>query len=516
MPDTAQPNDLLQELAAALGPEAVSTGQDEWLSRDIFFWDGLHDAAMICTPRTAEEVQAVLGIAARHGAAVSSRGGGMSYTAGYRPKRPDTILLDLRQLNAVREVNITDRYVIAEAGATWDSVTEALKPDGVRVELQAPFSGIYSTVGGALSQNVPQGMKGVLGVEVVRANGDVVRTGAWARAGQEKPFVRHYGPDLTGLFIGDGGAFGVKTAAALQVRQVPNGLAYGSFAFETYEEMAQTMIELGPYDFVSRRVGLDPFKSQNAAKVGFKEAIATLGAVSGEGKTLIGGAMNAAKMAATGANFMDGVKWSLHLTIEGVDDRAAEAALEIVRSICTKLGREIPNILPQAMAARGYSVRGFLGKDGQRWVPTNSLFPLSRAPEIAAAIQAFFETKRAEMNRLNIVESYMTNYGETYFMCEPSFYWTDEVSELHLRHLGAEEAKKFKDLPPNEEKRAFVKQLRKDLTQTFQDLGAVHVQLGKCYEFNSTLRPETRRLVEDVKAMLDPDGLLNPGNLGLN
>ena len=515
MPDNALPTDLIRDLTSTLGADLISE-KDAWLSRDIFYWDGLNDAAVVCAPETPEQVAAILAIASEHGAAVSSRGGGMSYTAGYRPKRPDTILLDLRQINAIREVNPTDRYVIAEAGATWDSVTEALKPHGLRVEIQAPFSGIYSTVGGALSQNVPQGMKGILGVEVVRANGDIVRTGAWARAGQEKPFVRHYGPDLTGLFIGDGGAFGVKTAAALQVRQVPGGLAYGSFAFETYEDMAATMIELGPYDFVSRKVGLDPFKSQNAAKVGFKEAIATLGKVSTESKSLIGGAMSAAKMAATGSNFMDGVKWSLHLTIEGVDDHAAETGLDIVRSVCTKSGREIANILPQAMAARGYSVRGFLGKDGQRWVPTNSLFPLSRAPEIATAIQAFFESKRADMNRLNIVESYMTNYGESYFMCEPSFYWADEVSELHLRHLGADEASKFKSLPADEEKRIFVKQLRADLTQTFQDLGAVHVQLGKCYEFNSTLRPETRRLVEDVKQMLDPDGILNPGNLGLN
>ena len=189
--------------------------------------------------------------------------------------------------------------------------------------------------------------------------------------------------------------------------------------------------------------------------------------------------------------------------------------MAIVRKICLKRSREIANHLPRAMAARGYSVRGFLGKDGQRWVPTNSLWPLSRAVEIATAVQGFFAARKAEMQRHGMWESYMTNYGTGTFMCEPSIYWVDEVSELHLRHLGADEAAKFRTLPPNLPARAYAQQIRNELRDFFHERGALHVQVAKFYRYRDSLESETWRLLTELKDVLDPQRRLNPGNLGL-
>ncbi len=505
------------QLAAVVGDQYVVTDERERqvYSNDIFFWDNAATADYVVQPGTPEQVAEILKTAKSLGMHVSTRGGGMSYTKGFVPAEAGCILIDLRRLDRIREIDETNRFVVVDAGCTWTSVTDALEPHGLKVDFSAPFSGIYSTVGGALSQNVPATMKGILGLEVVRADGSIVRTGAWGRNDPDTPFFRDYGPDLTGIFLGDTGAFGVKTGASLHLSRKPDGIAHGSFAFETYEDMAQTMIDLGPYDFVTRRVGLDPFKSQNAAKVGFKEAIKTLGDVSTSGSTLVSGLKDSVKMAAAGTNFMDGVKWSLHLSVEALTDDAAEAGLEIVRALCLERGREIANIMPRAMEARGYSVRGFLGKDGQRWVPTNSIWPLSRAVEVATAVQAFFNDRRKDMDKHGMWESYMTNYGQGYFMCEPSFYWVDEVSEHHLRHLPDEEAKKFKSLKVNPEVRAYAQQLRFELRDFFYDLGAVHVQLAKFYRYQDSLAPETKRLVREIKDLLDPDDLLNRTNLGL-
>lgn len=504
-------------LAGVVGDEYVITDERERqvFSNDIFFWNDAATADIVVQPGSSDEVAGVLRAATELGLHVSTRGGGMSYTKGYVPEEQGCILIDLRRLDRIREIDAVNRYVVVDAGCTWTSVVDALKPHGLKLDFAAPFSGIYSTVGGALSQNVPATMKGILGLEVVRSDGSIVRTGSWGRGNPDTPFFRDYGPDLTGIFLGDTGAFGVKTGASLHLSRKPDGMAHGSFAFETYEDMAQTMIELGPYDFVSRRVGLDPFKSQNAAKVGFKEAIKTLGDVSTSGPTLVSGLKDSVKMAAAGTNFMDGVKWSLHLSVEALTDDAAEAGLDIVRKICLNRGREIANIMPRAMEARGFSVRGFLGKDGQRWVPTNSVWPLDRAVEVATAVQRFFNDRRKDMDRHGMWESYMTNYGQGYFMCEPSFYWVDEVSEHHLRHLPEDEAKKFRSLKPNPEARAYAQKLRFELRDFFYDMGAVHVQLAKFYRYQDSLAPETKRLVQDVKDMLDPDRLLNRGNLGL-
>jgi hypothetical protein len=518
MPDTALlQNDITAHLTAIVGDQYVITDEAERriYSNDIFFWDDAAIADVVVQPGTPEEVAHLVKAAAELNLNISTRGGGMSYTKGYVPAEAGCMMMDLRRLNKVREINVTDRYIVVDAGCTWISIADALKEEGLKLDFPAPFSGIYSTVGGAMSQNVPSTMKGVLGLEVVRADGAMVRTGSWGRLNPDTPFFRDYGPDLTGLFLGDTGAFGIKTGVSLHISKKMGVTVHGSFAFETYESMAETMVELGPYDFVTRRVGLDPFKSQNAAKVGFKEAIKTLGDVTTTGSSLISGIKDSMKMAAAGTNFMDGVKWSLHLTVEAITEEAAEAGLEIVRKICLKRSREIANIMPRAMEARGFSVRGFLGKDGQRWVPTNSLWPLSRAVEIATAVQDFFNSRRAKMDRFGMWESYMTNYGHGYFMCEPSFYWVDEVSEHHLRHLPDDEAKKFRAIPANLEARAYAQKLRFELRDFFHDLGAVHVQLAKFYRYQDALAPETSRLLSDLKGVLDPDRRLNRTNLGL-
>ena len=486
-------------------------------SNDIFFWDDAEIADLIVRPGSADEVAACVRVAAAHGAAIYSRGGGMSYTKGYVPAVTGAVIFDLKRLNRIHDINPTDRYVVVGAGCTWDEVTEALKPHKLKVAFSAPFSGIYSTVGGAMSQAVPATMKGILGLEVVRADGTILRTGSWGRRadhGKAAPFFRDYGPDLTGMFLGDTGAMAIKTAVSLHLVSKLPAQAHGSFAFETYEDMAAAMVDLGPYDFVTRRVGLDPFKSQNSVKVGFKEALKTLGDVTASGPTFLSGLKDSVKMAAN-ANFMDGVKWSLHLSTEGLSEAAAEEGMEQARRACLKRGREIANFLPRAMDARGYSVRGFLGKDGQRWIPTNSLWPLSRAVEVATAVQGFFAARRAEMQSHGLWESYMTNYGAGYFQCEPSVYWVDEVSELHLRHLGADEAAKFRSLPPNLPARAYAKKLRTELRDFFFTLGAVHVQLAKFYRFEESLSPETWRMITELKDILDPERRLNPGNLGL-
>ncbi|MBM3514145.1 MAG: FAD-binding oxidoreductase [Alphaproteobacteria bacterium] len=514
-------NQAAEELRRIVGADHVITDPAECrvYSNDIFFWDDAHAAEIVVQPANAAEVSDVVKLAARRGLSIYTRGGGMSYTKGYVPAVEGAVLIDMRRINQVFEINPVDRYVVVGAGCTWEKLAEALKPHGLKLVFLAPFSGIYSTVGGALSQNVPASMKGILGLEIVRADGAVLRTGAWGRNpshGNAAPFFRDYGPDLTGLFLGDTGSFAIKTAAVLHLYARPAGAAHASFAFETYEDMAATMIDLGTFDYLYRRVGLDPFKSQNSVKVGFKEALKTLGAVSGSGTSALGGLKDTVKMAAQGTtDFMAGVKWSMHLSSEALDERAAEAGMDAARNVALKRGREIANVLPRAMEARGFSVRGFLGGQGQRWVPTNSLWPLSRAVEVASKVQGFFNARRPEMQKHGIWESYMTNWGQGYFQCEPSFYWVDEVSELHLRHLGKEEADKFRELKPNLPARAFAKQLRHELRDFFFDLGAVHVQLAKFYRFQESLAPETARMLGEVKQMLDPDRRLNPGNLGL-
>ena len=167
--------------------------------------------------------------AIRSGIAVCARGGGTSYTADYLPISRNTLIIDLGRLDRIVEFNQVDAYVTVESGVTWAALKSALDPLGLRTPFYGPFSGLRATFGGAVSQHAislgsaAHGLsaQSVLSMLVVLADGTCLHTGSAARlqagAGMYSvgPFMRHDGPDLTGLFTGDCGAFGVKATITL-------------------------------------------------------------------------------------------------------------------------------------------------------------------------------------------------------------------------------------------------------------------------------------------------------------
>ena len=66
---------------------------------------------------------------------------------------------------------------------------------------------------------------------------------------------------------------------------------------------------------------------------------------------------------------------------------------------------------------------------------------------------------------------------------------------------------------PNPEARRAVARISKAIVSAWSALGGVHLQIGKKYPYLATREPATRALIEQLKALLDPDGIMNPGNL---
>lgn len=99
------------------------------------------------------------------------------------------MLIDTGGLDKVVEINVRDAYVVVEAGVTWEALQQALQAKGVRTPYFGPMSGSHATVGGALSQGsvfhgsarYGSSADSVLGLEVVTANGEILRTGSAAR-----------------------------------------------------------------------------------------------------------------------------------------------------------------------------------------------------------------------------------------------------------------------------------------------------------------------------------------------
>lgn len=511
-------SDLALALSGLLEAQHILTDHADLTlyGNDVFFWDDVRLPDAVVRPSSAKEIASIIAFAKQHHYCVIARGGGMSYTKGYLQNSGPSILIDTSRFNQIIEINPADRFMVVGAGCTWLNVIKAASEHGLVPSLiSTPLSGSHSTVGGAASQNLPGTMAGFLGLEVVLPTGEVVRTGSWGRKNNASGFYRNFGPDLTGLFLGDCGAFGIKTAVVLHLKRKPKALGYGSFAFETYEDLAATMIELAGMDQLITRLGLDPHESRAAPQVAWKQGIKTLTEVARTGNSLLGGITESMKMALAGRDFMADAGWTLHIKSEGINQAAADAAIDEARTaIMNRAKNELPPILLRAAEATGPSVRKFLGKNGERWVATNAMFPIGRAVEVATKVQAFFADRETEIQRHGVKVSYVTSCSPFHFMCEPCFTWEDEMSELHLNAVLPEEAEAFRSNPAKPEARAYVQRLRAELRDFVFQLGAVHVQLAKFYPYQDALSPETAALTNRIKHMLDPDLLMNPGNLG--
>ncbi len=518
----------IEALRQILGNDLVITDENErrFYSTDLS-WRPHEIAEVIIQPDSTEQLASAVATAARAGMAVVARGGGMSYTSGYTPERAGTILVDMRRMNRVLEINTNDMFVRVECGCTWSELYEVLQEKGVRTPYFGPLSGKYATVGGALSQNslfMGSGIyntaaESVIGLEVVLADGSVIQTGSAAHK-NGAPFYRHFGPDLTGIFTADTGAFGLKTVATLRLLETPAVTLYLSFAFDKLDHMLSAQTRIARKRVASECYGFDPYYNRGFEKLGFtfKEGLAVLGKVAGKDGGLKGLA-SSFKIAKAGKTYLREVNYSLHMTLDAIDHDAAMSALKACRTICSEEGgREIENSLPTVFRAEPFgSVRTvLLGSEGEVWIPVHGFMPLSKANEVGQAIEDFFANNHALMNKHGIHTSYLTCFSGTEFLIEPSLYWRDELGPFRLSLIEPEFQKKWKDIPADTETRKVALGLRDELRQLFFDHGANHLQIGKYYQFQEAINNEPlRKLLNDIKDALDPDRVINPGSLGL-
>ncbi|MFI4997607.1 MAG: FAD-binding oxidoreductase, partial [Hyphomicrobiales bacterium] len=447
-----------------------------------------------------------------------------SYTKGYIPAKPNAIVVDTRRMDRILELNAEDGYVTVEAGCTWAKLNEAVEATGMRTGYWGPLSGINATIGGALSQNSAffgSALHGtvadsVLGVTIALANGQIVTTGSGGRKGA-KPFTRHCGPDLTGMFLGDNGAFGIKVAATLKLLPRPAHQGFLSFGFASLAEMAAAQVEMARTRLVAEGFGIDRTKAEHSASVNrISDGLKTLSNVARAQGSALKGAVEAVKIASGGTAFLKAHNFTLHIVTEARSPAELAAALAALREIGKSHGVEITNSVPKVMRSMPFGpVRGMLGLNGERWVPIHAVFPLSSAQAVVAANNAYFEGRRSFMHAHGIVYSVMTMTVGSEFFIEPAFYWIDEITPLHAKSLGEEVVRPWLGRPANMATREAVIELRRGTQDLYAGLGGASWQVARDYPFKSVLSTETWSLLEALKSALDPQGLMNPGSLQL-
>jgi FAD/FMN-containing dehydrogenase len=225
-----------------------------------------------------------------------------------------------------------------------------------------------------------------------------------------------------------------------------------------------------------------------------------------------------AKVVTAGRSFLDEAKFSIHCLAEARTRAAADEDMRRIAAIvAANNGREVENTIPKVLRANPFPpVNSMVGPDGGRWLPVHGIVPHSRALQTIEALVALFEANEAEMERLAIGAGYMfLTVGATGFLIEPCFYWPDELWGLHTESVESAHLAKLNRYPPNPEARALVERLRKGVIDVISALDGVHFQIGRTYPLEQRSDPRAWRLLKAVKAELDPQGLMNPGVLGL-
>ncbi len=174
----------------------------------------------IALPHSVEQVSELLKYSQKNSIPVVARGGGTSLTGASVPLK-GSIVVSMARFNRIHQVEIADRYVIAEPGVRVDDLNSRLSVLG-HFYPPDPASSIAATVGGTISTNaggLRASMYGttknwILGLEVVLPDGTVINTGG-------KVLKRTLGYDLTSLFVGAEGTLGIVTKAILKIWPLP-------------------------------------------------------------------------------------------------------------------------------------------------------------------------------------------------------------------------------------------------------------------------------------------------------
>ncbi|WP_286822087.1 FAD-binding oxidoreductase [Desulfobacter sp. UBA2225] len=198
---------------------------------------------VIVRPDNTGQVQKVLAYANDAKIPVVPRGGG-SGMCGQTVAIQGGILLDMKNMNRILEINMPDVYCRVEPGVVDDDLNAALKPYGVFYP-PTPASSRIATIGGEIGNNA-SGVRSVkygatrdavMGLKVVLANGDLVTLGAHTR-------VEASGYQLHKLIVGSEGTLGVVVEAIIGFVPIPEFRCLGVANFDSLRDAGNAIADI--------------------------------------------------------------------------------------------------------------------------------------------------------------------------------------------------------------------------------------------------------------------------------
>jgi 4-cresol dehydrogenase (hydroxylating) len=218
----------LQEFSAVVGPEWVFHKQEDVALYNDAYSPFIREpgkqrvASAAVAPTSVEQVQQIVRIANKHKVPLYavSTGRNLGY-GGSAPNLSGSVIVDLKRMNRIIEVNTREGYMIVEPGVSFLELQRHFDDNKIDYVPSAPGPGWGSPVGNALDRGIGlaygDNFSAVKGLEVVLANGEVLRTG---RGALQDPklwplYPYGFGPDLRGLFAQ--GNLGIVTKACFWI-----------------------------------------------------------------------------------------------------------------------------------------------------------------------------------------------------------------------------------------------------------------------------------------------------------
>ena len=231
---------FLQRLKSIVGPERLLDAPDELV---VYECDGYvvekNSPDVVVFPISSDEVVRIVRECNQFGVPFVARGAGTSLAGGCLPVGGG-VMIALAKMNRILEINQRDRYAVVEPGCVNVRLTRALAGSGFHYAPD-PSSQGACTIGGNVATNSggPHTLKygvtvnHVLGVEFVSSDGQLIQFGGPCGRGNEF--------DLTGLFVGSEGTFGIVTKVWVKITRDPAACRTMLGIFNTVADATQAI-----------------------------------------------------------------------------------------------------------------------------------------------------------------------------------------------------------------------------------------------------------------------------------
>ena len=233
---------LLRDLKKVLGPRGVLHQPEDLM---LYEYDGSVETARpdcVVFPRTTEDVAGIVDLATRHQTPIVGRGTGTGLSGGALA-RQGGIIVSFSRMNRIVAIDAENQRARVQPGAVNSDLTAAVEHLGLHFAPD-PSSQKACTIGGNVSENsggphtLAYGVttNHVFALEVVLPTGEVVRLGSSAL---DAP-----GYDLTGLFVGSEGTFGLVTEITVKLTRNPEAVKTLLAIFDSVDDATETVAEI--------------------------------------------------------------------------------------------------------------------------------------------------------------------------------------------------------------------------------------------------------------------------------